>query len=87
LEFFENKKAYAEQVLSEEPQIPLHRFFLYLCRYWVDPNLIKPTIVEAYRNRLTSEGYHWMAAEMSALLKALGQPVDASQLPTRPAID
>jgi hypothetical protein len=66
LEFFENKKAYAEQVLSQEPQIPLHRFFLYLCRYWVDPNLIKPTTVEAYRNRLTSEGYHWMAAEMSA---------------------
>jgi SNF2 family DNA or RNA helicase len=86
LEFFENKKAYAEQVLSEEPQIPLHRFFLYLCRYWVDPNLIKPTIVEAYRNRLTSEGYHWMAAEMSALLKALGHPVDASQLPKGPPL-
>lgn len=86
LAFLENKRTYAEQRLVQEPSLALHRFFLYLIRYWVAPDLISQTTVEAYRDRLLSEGFDWMVAEMNALLGALGYSTKNTPLPEKSAL-
>ncbi len=79
--FLENDKLSANMLLQPEAGVGFNRFFLYLCRYWVDTALLNPTVVIAFRDRLTTEGYHWMAAEMTALLEAIGQPADNYPMP------
>ena len=79
--FLENNKPLAERMLLEEPQFPISCFFWYLCQFWVSESLVDIGKVERYRGQLAADGYAWMAAEMNALLGALGHPTDGYPLP------
>jgi len=82
----ENEKAAAEEMLQQESPLAVYRFFLFLCRYWVNDSMINPTALLAYHQRLWDEGYRWMAAQMNALVGALGYPADDNPLPEGQAL-
>lgn len=79
--FLENNKPLAVQMLEQKPLFSIHRFFRYLCQFWVGESLVDAGEAEDYRNRLAAGGYAWMAAEMNALLAELGLPAEGRPLP------
>ena len=84
--FLENNKPLSEQMLRAQTPVPLFRFYQYLCQFWVSESLVDATAVEAYRDRLAADGYAWMAAEMNALLRELGQSTEGYPLPDSQAL-
>ncbi|MCB9272671.1 MAG: DEAD/DEAH box helicase [Lewinellaceae bacterium] len=84
--FLENNKAMAVQALQGHPAIALHRFFHLLCQFWVSESLVDRKDVRAFRNVLATNGYAWIAAEMNALLGALGGITEDQPMPEGKAL-
>jgi len=68
----QNEKKAAQQLLHDSPPLhPLFRVFWYIVQYWVDETTIdQPRLFDFYQ-KLDTNGYRWLAAEMLTLLADL----------------
>ena len=80
--FLENNKPLAEQYLKSAHSFPMLNLFKYLCQFWVSEHLLKVNELKERCQSCNERGYSWLAAEMNAILEAMGQPIEGLPLPS-----
>ncbi len=79
--FLENNRKLAEQELENDLAPPMFGLFYHLCCYWVSESLVSiRSLTDACKNA-HKKGYHWLAAEMNALLGEMGKELPNIPLP------
>jgi superfamily II DNA or RNA helicase len=79
--FLNNQSQRAEQRLEQPIPFAFNEFFYYFTAFWINPDLIDLPSLEDFTRHATSAGYLWMATQLHALQKELGQPVPEEKLP------
>jgi SNF2 family DNA or RNA helicase len=80
--FLENNKPVAEQYLKSAHSFPMFDLFKYLCQFWVSESLLKLKELKERCQSCYERGYYWLAAEMNAILEAMGQAIEGIPMPT-----
>lgn len=70
--FLENERSTAQQWLDRTVEVPLFSFFHAFCQFWVDRNKLDTQFLITFHEKLSADGYHWLAAELKAMLEELG---------------
>jgi superfamily II DNA or RNA helicase len=79
--FLENNTKAAEQMLNQPLSNHWSKFFRFFSQFWVSERLVNRPALRGYHDHLAKNGYAWMAAEVNALLGALGEPAEGFPLP------
>lgn len=75
--YLKNEKNAAKRVLQNIlPNSEQSRFFIYLCMFWVDEKMLPMATVKTTVERLTKNGYHWMAFELLTMLMRIEPSVE-----------
>jgi superfamily II DNA or RNA helicase len=79
--FLENNAKEAERMLNRQPSDRWSKFFQFFSQFWVSDRLVNRPALREYHGHLAKNGYAWMAAEVNALIGALGTPAEGFPLP------
>lgn len=81
VDHLEANKIQAVTKLSSRPPFGQFVFYYHLCLYWVNDKLVKWQQVSTDCLMFQNNGYHWIAAELNALLQEKGKQIPDIPLP------